>query len=182
MLVLFDLIQLPQTRPKLARGLAVMLTLGWGGVCLPALATETVGGGPQAHVHAPAEHQHEHGDNTSSDDGADALTTLQASGRRWAPDPPLQQGMARVGTALDSFERTAADEQAAATLGAETEAAVDHIFANCKLAPAADADLHVVLAELLAGSAALAEGRIVEGHERIKRAHAGYAAVFTVVP
>jgi hypothetical protein len=94
------------------------------------------------------------------------------------PDEALQQGMAQVREALDSFESAHADERSAIALVAKTQAGVAHIFAHCQLAPAADADLHVLLAELLAGSEALKDGRVEEGRERVERALDTYGAVF----
>lgn len=55
---------------------------------------------------------------------------------------------------LLSAERPA-DAAAAAALATAIQARVQQLFAECKLAPAADAALHGVLAQLLDGAAAL---------------------------
>lgn len=173
--VLFNPIprQARRLRPARCRAMLLVTLCACAGVHATAIDQDGAG---QAHAHALKDHRHDHVEVVAEQ--PDAIAALLRSGHQWAPDAPLQEGMARVREALDHFETTAADGQAAATLGAETQAAVDHIFANCRLAPAADADLHVLLAELLAGSAALADGRMAEGHERTSRAHAAYASIF----
>lgn len=80
-------------------------------------------------------------------------------GHKWATDAPLRQAMTAIRTALAARHEaihhgslSAADFQA---LGSELEAQVASIVANCRLEPAADANLHLIIARLLAGAAAM---------------------------
>lgn len=81
-------------------------------------------------------------------------------GRKWAGDAPLREGMTRM-RALVAPQLAAAH---AGTLGAQEYAAlaskldveVAGIVSNCRLPPQADAVLHAILSELMAGSSAMA--------------------------
>ena len=93
----------------------------------------------------PAEHQHSAGTHE---------LTLDA-GKKWATDPPLRKGMAAVRNAV------AADMKAIHTgkqndagyeaLAGKVEAQVSYIVENCKLKPEADAQLHVLIGEMMQG-------------------------------
>jgi hypothetical protein len=106
------------------------------------------------HAHAPAsaetpEHAH-------AQSAAAAVTGLKLDGsRKWQTDAPLRAGMANVRRAFDA-------DHAAIHAGRETDAQydalagtiqreVDGIVRACRLPPAADANLHLVIADLLAG-------------------------------
>ncbi len=91
---------------------------------------------------------------------ASAITAEQATSavHRWHADAPLQAGMARVRTASDALEHLQhghLDARQVRALADEITAAVNDMFANCKLDPAPDAALHPLLARLLAASQAL---------------------------
>jgi hypothetical protein len=80
-------------------------------------------------------------------------------GRKWATDEPLRRNMAEIRTVLAAkgagiHKGTLAPEDYRA-LGALVEARVAAIVAECKLEPAADANLHLVVAELVAGADAM---------------------------
>ena len=62
-----------------------------------------------------------------------------------------------VADALAHAEHGHLDAGQVATLADQLQAAVDTMFAECKLEPAADAALHPLLARVLAASAALRE-------------------------
>lgn len=96
----------------------------------------------------PATGQHGH------DAGPHALSL--DNGKQWATDVPLRQGMTAIRDAVAADHRaihgnteTAAQYQA---LAARIDAQVADIVKNCKLAPAADAQFHVILADLVAAS------------------------------
>lgn len=104
---------------------------------------------------APAADAHEHGA------GEAGHLTLD-HGRKWSTDAPLREGMAAIRAALAARHEaihqgtlSVADFQA---LGATVETRVAAIVASCRLEPAADANLHLIIAELLAGAAAM-QGR-----------------------
>lgn len=110
-----------------------LLMLGLAGACS---GTALAQGVDPVHAHAHA---------ASADAAVDATP--------YATDAPLRAGMAAIQDLL-SAERPA-DDAAAAALATAIQARVQQLFAECKLAPAADAALHGVLAQLLDGAAAL---------------------------
>lgn len=80
-------------------------------------------------------------------------------GKKWATDEPLRKNMIEIRVALAAREAgihkgtlTPDDYKA---LGVLVEARVATIVAECKLEPAADANLHLIVAELLAGADAM---------------------------
>ena len=92
--------------------------------------------------------------------GAAAPTKLVLDhGKKWATDEPLRKNMAEIRGALAAKHAgihkgtlTAGDYKALGTL---VESRVATIVAECKLEPAADANLHLVVADLLAGADAM---------------------------
>ena len=96
---------------------------------------------------AKSEHEHEHV-------GAAAGMQLDAS-HKWATDASLRSGMADIRAAFDAnhpaiHEGKESDAQYDA-LASRIEAHVNLIVATCRLPPAADANLHYVIADLLQG-------------------------------
>jgi hypothetical protein len=89
-----------------------------------------------------------------------AVRQLQLNdGARWQTDAPLRAGMGRIRAAFDTHHPAIhagreSDAQYAA-LATTIEREVNTIIANCKLPPAADANLHLVIADLLGGAAAM---------------------------
>lgn len=90
--------------------------------------------------------------------GEPAALTLD-HGRKWATDEPLRKGMSEIrGTFAAKQEAIHAGKLTPAeykTLGSLVEAQVAYIVAQCKLGPAADTNLHLIIAELVAGADAL---------------------------
>ncbi|MEO7477997.1 MAG: DnrO protein, partial [Lysobacteraceae bacterium] len=77
---------------------------------------------------------------------------------RWHADAPLKAGMARVRIASDGLmhmQHGHLDQNKVRALADGITAAVNYMFANCKLDPAPDAALHPLLAKLLADAQAL---------------------------
>lgn len=105
---------------------------------------------PDAKTHGPS-HGHAHGD------AAALVQRLELDqGRRWPTDAPLRAGMASIRADFDAAHPAIhageqSDEQYAA-LAARIEQAVNGIVAQCKLAPAADAQLHYVVGDMLQGA------------------------------
>ena len=119
-----------------------------------------------APVHAQT-HAHDHGT---------APAKLQLDhGRKWATDAPLRTGMANlralVAPQLASARAGKLSAEQARALAPKLEAAVGGIVANCKLAPEADAMLHLVIADIIAGTDVLA------GREARHRASEGLVTV-----
>ena len=79
---------------------------------------------------------------------------------RWVADAPLRAGMARVRAAADVLAHLEMGHLGAPQVTAQADeirAAVDFMFAECRLAPEPDAALHPLLARLIGISAALKE-------------------------
>lgn len=81
-------------------------------------------------------------------------------GRKWATDEPLRAGMDRIRD-LAEVQLGAAHAGKLTTaqygqLAAQVEIEVGGIVANCKLEPKADAMLHLVIADLVAGTDTMA--------------------------
>lgn len=120
-----------------------------------------------------AQHQHEHGHTQES---AAAVERLQLDqGRKWATDASLRKGMAAIHEAFETDHPAIHDgKQTDAqydALAARIETEVNSIVANCKLPPAADANLHFVIADLLQGV------ELMRGHDPGKSRHGGAALV-----
>jgi hypothetical protein len=96
-------------------------------------------------------------------------------GKKWPTDAPLRQGMESIRAALGSGMKYGA-------LATKVNTEVAGIVQNCKLEPAADAQLHLVIADVLAGVEAM-EGKVKgetrrEGAEKIARALQAYGEHF----
>lgn len=80
-------------------------------------------------------------------------------GRRWATDPALRQGMSAIRDAVVAAvhaDRARPLSAAEATRLADAiQGQVDFLVANCRLAPEADAVLHVLIGQMLEGAGAL---------------------------
>lgn len=80
-------------------------------------------------------------------------------GKKWATDEPLRKGMTAIRGALaakeDGIHKGTLSPADYKALGAAVEGEVATIVAQCKLEPAADANLHLIVAELLAGADAM---------------------------
>ena len=97
---------------------------------------------------------------THAHDGASEHKLSLNQGRKWATDDALRKGMGRIRGLVEPRLATAhAGKLSAAQyreLATQVEAEVGGIVANCKLEPAADAMLHLVIADLAAGTEAMA--------------------------
>jgi hypothetical protein len=119
---------------------------------------------------AQAEHEHMH------QSSAAAIAQLQLDqGKKWPTDPSLRSGMAAIQAAFDADHPAIhagqeTDAQYAALAG-KIEAQVQGIVANCKLPPAADANLHYVIADLLQGVS------LMRGEDPKRSRHDGAALV-----
>ena len=96
----------------------------------------------------PAGGQHTH--------SGGAHTLSLDAGKKWATDASLRQGMTAIRDAvaadrraIDAGSETAEQYRA---LAEKIDAQIASIVQHCKLAPAADAQLHVLLSDLVGGS------------------------------
>lgn len=87
--------------------------------------------------------------------------TLQLNaGKKWETDAALRKAMGDIrqsmASSLHAIHENRLPAKDYAKLAQQVEGAVGTIVANCKLAPEADAQLHIVIAELLAGAEQMA--------------------------
>jgi hypothetical protein len=105
-------------------------------------------------VLAAASHDHSHGDAAPASGGL----TLD-HGRKWQTDAPLRTRMTAIGDEVraalgpvhDKRYRDADFDALAERIGAQ----VDGIAAECRLPEAVDAQLHIVLADIIAATDAM---------------------------
>jgi hypothetical protein len=125
---------------------------------------------------AVAQHEHEHSHGHDPAGGSGLVAQLQLDqGQRWATDETLRTGMAAIRKAFDEdHPRIHAGKQTDAqydALAASLEREVNQIVARCKLPPAADAQLHLVVGDLLQGVA------LMRGSDPARSRHDGAALV-----
>ncbi|MDA8259694.1 MAG: hypothetical protein M0Z99_29325 [Betaproteobacteria bacterium] len=100
-------------------------------------------------------HKHDaHADNA-------APTALQLNaGKKWATDEPLRKSMASirqsVAASLHHIHENRLTAAGYGGLAQKVEGEVGNIVSNCKLEPKADAQLHLIVADLLAGAEQMA--------------------------
>lgn len=122
---------------------------------LPALAAER--------------HFHSHAVN------AEAFENLTLdSSRKWKTDAPLRSGMQEIRDALASAHGLGHDREISPAqyraLGMTLERNIASIVMNCKLEPAADAHLHVIIGELNAAADAFKSASAADAEKAMRRA------------
>jgi hypothetical protein len=102
--------------------------------------------------------EHGHGGH-----GAAAVELTLKNGQKWPTDEPLRKGMSAMRTVMAaSLERIHANQFTPTdyvALASRLQEQVDYVTANCKLPKDADAQLHIVLAEVLEGIDAMKAGK-----------------------
>jgi hypothetical protein len=125
---------------------------------------------------SPATHIHPDGHDLQHPPAAEAAPAV-----RWQADEPLRAGMRRVRAATEALARAAhghADAARTTAIADELKAAVAMMFAQCQLAPAPDAALHPLLAEVLRASTRLSEGHDGAALEVLQAVLVRYAELF----
>lgn len=106
-------------------------------------------------------HQHGH--------DAQGPTLQLNAGKKWETDAPLRRAMGEIRQSMassqDAIHANKATAKTYAALAKKVESGVADIVANCKLAPAADAQLHIIVADLMAGAEQMA-GKAKQGKRR----------------
>lgn len=125
--------------------------------------------------------QHAHGHGHSADHGAAELALHD--GQRWETDEPLRLGMQRIrdAVALQQNEGSAHElsPTQAKALAATVQENVTYLIENCQLTPAADANLHVIINDLLASASLLTAGdQSGEAIEKLHHALSAYPRYF----
>lgn len=120
---------------------------------LLALATAT----PASADERPHKHSHEHDHHHGA---AQPEKLSLNAGQQWPTDAPLRQSMAEIrqelAGKLESIHAHRLNAAGYTTLAKKVEAEVGKIVGNCHLEPAADAQLHLIVADLLAASKQMA--------------------------
>jgi hypothetical protein len=103
-----------------------------------------------------ADHKHEH------DHGAAPAKLTLNDGKKWATDEPLRKAMENIRNAMDAslhdIHESKLSNAKYGELARRINGEVGSIVANCKIEPKADAQLHLVIADLLDGAEAM-EGK-----------------------
>jgi len=118
----------------------------------------------------------QHGHGQDHDTATAAIVNLKLDGgEKWPTDASLRKGMAEIHAAFEADHPAIhAGKQSDAqyeALASRIEAQVNTIVANCKLPPAADANLHYVIADLLQGVS------LMRGQDAQRTRHDGAALV-----
>lgn len=116
-----------------------------------------------ASIAAPVDKHDSHADHA-------APTALQLNaGKKWATDETLRKSMdsirKSVEASLHQIHENRLTQAGYGTLARKVEGEVGNIVSNCKLEPKADAQLHLIVAELIAGSEQMA-GKVKQGGRR----------------
>ena len=97
------------------------------------------------------DHSHGHSHHSSSD--SDSMTMDQ--GKKWATDKPLRSNMRAIRSVIktnkDKIHNKKMTDAEYKKLATSIQKSVDGIFKECKLPKKADAQLHVILANILKG-------------------------------
>lgn len=104
--------------------------------------------GLQAPAIAADAHQHGPG-------GADSHKLQLDHGKKWSTDEPLRKGMSEIRALVDAqhegIHKGKLKPADYAALGEKIEAQVGYVVSTCKLDPEADANLHIVVGDILEG-------------------------------
>lgn len=122
---------------------------------------------------------------THAEHGGPASLQLNA-GRKWQTDEALRQAMANIRRAVAAALPEIHDKRLPAagygSLAKTVDSEVGNIVSHCQLAPAADAQLHLVVADLLAGAEQMAgkpqKAKRRDGALKVIGALEKYAAYF----
>lgn len=116
-----------------------------------------------------------------------AAEALQLNGdKKWGTDGALRKGMGNIRQAVAASIHDIHENRLSAAgydaLAKKVEGETGNIVANCKLDPKADAQLHLIIADLLAGSATMAgkvkEAKRQDGAVKVIGALEKYAGYF----
>ncbi len=118
-------------------------------------------------------------EKSAHEHGAAPAKLMLNDGSKWATDAPLRKGMENIRTAMDaSLHEIHADKLPAAgynDLAKRVNTEVGGIVANCKLEPKADAQLHLIIADMLHGV------EVMEGKTKKVKRQAGAVTVLAAL-
>ncbi|RLQ22258.1 hypothetical protein DWB85_08200 [Seongchinamella sediminis] len=100
---------------------------------------------------APANNDHDHGHG--------AMELRLDDGSKWAVDAPLSRAMNNIRSAMhneiDAIHSGELTQEKYLALAKKINQEVTYMVENCKLEPEADAQLHLIISQLMEGSAAM---------------------------
>lgn len=103
---------------------------------------------------AAAEHHHGH------EHGAAPAKLALDNGKKWPTDEALRLGMGNIRNSIEASLPAIHDNKLSpaqyAELAKKVQGELGNIVANCKLEPKADAQLHIVVADIAEGAEAMA--------------------------
>jgi hypothetical protein len=121
---------------------------------LSALAVISLSAIGPAMAASNAAHDHGH------DHGAAPATLQLNAGKKWETDAALRKAMndirQTIAASLDAIHNNKLPARDYGTIAHKVETAVGDIVANCKLGTQADEQLHIIIADLLAGAEQMA--------------------------
>lgn len=91
-------------------------------------------------------------------------------GRKWATDEPLRRQMSELRDAVAYAQKRRLPAAEYRGLGDVVEYRVARIVDECRLPPEADANLHVIVGELVGAADALREPDAARSHAAVRRA------------
>lgn len=101
-------------------------------------------------------HSRDHGEAHRAHDRPDELALTLNDGKKWETDATLRRGMARIAALVaplaSKMEEERLDPIEAARVADGVRDEVNILVSNCRLEPKADAALHVLIGEMLAGA------------------------------
>jgi hypothetical protein len=115
--------------------------------------------------------------------GSPEMAMSLNDGQKWQTDDALRLGMdgmrAQLAVSLEEIRAGKFTPSDYASLADDLQAQIDYIVTNCKLPEEADAQLHIVLGEILDGMDAMTSGENPsDGVARVARALEAYALHF----
>jgi hypothetical protein len=134
-----------------------------------------------ATTYAAPTHSHE----THAEHGAPATLQLNG-GKKWETDAALRQAMdslrQAVAASLPEIHENRLPAAGYSALARKVDSEVGNIVSNCKLEPKADAQLHLIVADLLAGAEQMAgkvkKAKRQDGAVKVVGALEKYASYF----
>ena len=101
-------------------------------------------------AYAETGHHHDHGH------GKSGIALSLNDGKKWSTDEALRKNMSaihdQIKADLSKIQAKKMKDSEYKALGTKIKGNIDSIFANCKLTPKADAQLHLVLAGMLSAN------------------------------